>query len=60
MAHRFTDSIREMVQEQMMMKQPRHWGQNITKYGWMVNFWWKGKFFYRYLGRETIISFAHS
>ena len=35
MAHRFTDSIREMVQEQMM-KQPRHWGQNIAMNGWLI------------------------
>ena len=58
MAHRFTDSIREVVQEQMM-KQPRHWGQNITMDGWLI-FGGKANFFYRYLGRETIISFAHS
>ena len=43
MAHRFTDSIREVVQEQMM-KQPRHWGQNITMDGWLI-FGGKANFF---------------
>ena len=43
MAHRFTDSIREVVQEQMM-KQPRHWCQNITMDEWLI-FGGKANFF---------------